>query len=92
MVLHPVHRDEPRGGVSEDLPPGCVQHHGLREGCEGGLRFNRRAARNSLVQLRDRRGALSAARGNGKRTMVSLSVRKPRGTVYAFVIKGLRTT
>ena len=55
-------------------------------------KFNRRSSRKSLVQLRDRRGALSTARGNGKRRMVFLSKRKPRGTVYAFVIKGLRTS
>ena len=55
-------------------------------------RFNRQLRRNTLVQLRDRRSALSTARGNGKRTMVFMSRRMPRGTVYAFVIKGLHTS
>ena len=41
--------------------------------------LNRRSAHNSLLQLRDRRGALSTAAGNGKTTMVFLSARKPRG-------------
>ena len=60
---------------------------GARTVCE----FSRRSSRSSLVQLRDRRGALSTARGNGTRTMVFLSKRSPRGTVYAFIIRGLRT-
>ena len=54
--------------------------------------FNRRSGRNWVVQLRDRRGALSAAAGNGKRTMVFLTARKPRGSLHAFVIKGLPTS
>ena len=52
-------------------------------------RLNRRSGRNWLVQLRDRRGALSTAAGNGKRTMVFVSTRKPNGTMRAFVIKGM---
>ena len=54
-------------------------------------KFNRRSSRKWLVQLRDRRGPLSTAQGNGKRTMIFVSDRKPRGTLYAFVIRGLRT-
>ena len=54
--------------------------------------LNRRTGRSWVVQLRDRRGALSAADGNGKRTMVFLSARKPRGAMHAFVIKGLPTS
>ncbi len=54
--------------------------------------FNRRTGRNWVVQLRDRRGALTAADGNGKRTMVFLSARKPRGSLHAFVIEGLPTS
>ena len=46
--------------------------------------LNRRSGRNWLMQLRDRRGALSTARGNGKKTMVFFSARKPRGTMRAF--------
>jgi hypothetical protein len=63
-----------------------------RSGARMVCRFNRRARHSWLVQLRDRRGALSTARGNGKRTMVFLSQRRPRGTMRAFVIKGLRTS
>ena len=54
--------------------------------------LNRRSGHNWLMQLRDRRGALSTAAGNGKSTMVFLSARKPRGTMHAFVIKGLPTS
>ena len=55
-------------------------------------RFNRRAGRNWLVQLRDRRGALATARGHNEKTMVFLSARKPRGPMHAYVIKGLPTS
>ena len=53
-------------------------------------RFNRRTGGNWFVQLRDRRGALSTARGNHTKTMVFLSARKPRRAMHLFVIKGMR--
>ena len=70
---------------------GCkVAAHGA--GSRIVCRFDRRAGHNWLVQLRDRRGALSTARGHNEKTMVFLSARKPRGSVHAYVIKGLPTS
>jgi hypothetical protein len=81
----------PRGTSLKVTKVGCkVQARGT--GARIVCRFNRRSGRNWLVQLRDSRGALSTARGNGKTTMAFLSTRKPRGKMHAFVLEGLPTS
>ena len=61
--------------------------HGARMIC----RFARRTRLNWLVQLRDRHGQLATEHGNGTHTMSFRSKRKPRGTMHALAIRGLRT-
>jgi hypothetical protein len=61
--------------------------HGARMLC----RFDHRTGLKWLVQLRDRHGALATEHGNGTHTMSFRSERKPRGTMQALVIKGVRT-
>ncbi len=53
-------------------------------------RFDHRTNPNWLVQLRDRHGRLATEHGSGTHTMSFRSTRKPRGSLHAFVIKGLR--
>jgi hypothetical protein len=60
--------------------------HGARMLC----RFDHGTNVDWLVQLRDRHGRLATRHGSGTRTMSFRSTRKPRGTLRAFVIKGLR--
>jgi hypothetical protein len=54
-------------------------------------RFDRRTNLRWLVQLRDGHGRLATEQGNGTHTISFRSQRKPRGTLQALVIKGLRT-
>ena len=74
------------------------QHDTTRVGCHVSARgtgsrivcaFNRRASRSWTVQLRDRRGALSAARGTNQTTMVFLSKRKPAGAMHTYITERL---
>lgn len=53
-------------------------------------RFDRRTSLSWLVQLRDGHGRLATEQGNGTRTVSFRSTRKPRGTIHALVIKGVR--